>query len=110
MADAPSTDPPDAAAIAAWLRTEIARLLEIDEREVDPSVHFETYGLASSDALFLSGDLSDFLGTQLSATLAWDHPTIDELADLLARFLRGEVELPSEELDWDLDSELFGTA
>lgn len=95
--------------IAAWLRQEIATLLEIEPAAIDTSAAFETYGLASSDAVFLSGDLSDLLGMELSATLAWDHPTIDDLSDLLAKVVRGEVELPDEAPDWDLESDLFGT-
>lgn len=107
----PETDgaPRSAEAIAAWLRTEIATLLEIPERDIDTSASFESFGLASSDAVFLSGDLSELMGMELSATLAWDHPSIDELADVLAKVARGEMELPDDGLDWDLDSDLFGT-
>ncbi len=102
-------EPLDAPTIAAWLRTEIATLLEISPETIDPAATFESYGLASSDAVFLSGDLSDLLGMELSATLAWDHPTIDELSTLLAKVVRGEAEIPRNSADWDLDSDLFGT-
>lgn len=98
---------PDAAEIADWLRREIGDVLEIDPERIDPAAPFDSYGLASSDAVFLTGDLSEYLGCEVSATLAWDHPTIIELADLLARFLRGEVELPADSVDWDLGAELF---
>lgn len=92
--------------IAAWLAEHIAGLLEIDPSTIDPAASFDTYGLASSDAVFLSGDLSEFLGMELSATLAWDYPSINELSTFLAAVLRGEAELPVEQLEWDLDVDL----
>lgn len=92
--------------IAAWLQQRIAELLEIDSELVDPKAPFESYGMGSSDAVFLTGDLSDFLGLRISATLAWDVANVDELATLLAAVLRGEVELPEDQFDWDLDESL----
>jgi polyketide synthase 13 len=97
----------DASEIADWLRREIATVLEMDPADLDPAASFDSYGLASSDAVFLTGDLSDLLGRELSATLAWDHPTIADLSDLLAKVIRGEAELPDDAIDWDLGAELF---
>ncbi|MGH9086220.1 MAG: acyl carrier protein [Acidimicrobiales bacterium] len=103
------TTPPtrDQDEIRTWLRLRIAELLEIDPGLVDPSAPFESYGMASSDAVFLSGDLSEFLGIRVSATVAWDVATVDELSALLAAVLRGEVELPEEQFEWDLDADLI---
>ncbi len=92
--------------IAAWLVTQIAALLEIAESEVGRDELFEDYGLASSDAVFLSGDLSELLERPISATLAWDYPTVNELSAFLAAVLRGEAELPPDVVDWDLDADL----
>ena len=91
--------------IATWLRQQIAALLEIDESEVGLDQPFEDYGLASSDAVFLSADLSELLERPISATLAWDYPTIRSLSEFLAAVLRGEAELPEDVLDWDLDAD-----
>lgn len=88
--------------ITAWFVREIALHLEVDPSVIDPQAPFDSYGLASSDAVFLTGDLSDFLGMQLSATLAWDYTTIAALADFLAAVTRGEAEIPTDQLDWDL--------
>lgn len=107
MEDPTPTNPPTREEIAEWLRAEIATLLEIDPASIRTDAPFDSYGLASSDAVFLSGDLSDLLGMELSATLAWDHPTIDRLSELLARVVRGEVVLPEDAPDWDLGGELF---
>ena len=104
----PPAEPlPDATEIAEWLRREIGAIVEIDPERIDPAAPFDSYGLASSDAVFLTGDLSDFLGQELSATLAWDHPSIVELSELLAKVIRGEIELPDDAVDWDLGAELF---
>lgn len=97
----------DGPTLAAWLTQRIAELIEVDASTIDPGSPFDTYGLASSDAVFLTGDLSDFVGMPLSATLAWDHPTIDELASFIAAVLRGDAELPVEHIDWDLDADLY---
>jgi acyl carrier protein len=101
-----AANPLDQARIAVWLRAQISELLEIDEDAVGLDMPFEDYGLASSDAVFLSADLSELLEMPISATLAWDHPTIAELAAFLAAVLRGEAELPEDVLDWDLDASL----
>jgi acyl carrier protein len=93
--------------IAAWLQQRIAELLEVDISTVAVDSPFETYGLGSSDAVFLTGDLSELAGMPLSATLAWDFPTIGELAAFLAAVVRGEATLPSDQIDWDLDADLY---
>jgi acyl carrier protein len=93
--------------IAQWLRDRIAALLEIDAAGIRADEPFESYGLGSSDAVFLTGGLSEFLGLRLSATVAWDYSTIDELSAFLAAGTRGEAELPDDMLDWDLDAD-FG--
>jgi acyl carrier protein len=104
---AEAANPRSAAEIVTWLRRAIAELLEVDESVVDPDAPFESYGLASSDAVFLTGDLSELMGREVSATLAWDHPSIQELATFLAAVARGEVELPDDALDWDLGADLL---
>jgi acyl carrier protein len=105
--DQPTPIARDEREIAEFLRASIARLLEVDPTTVATDAPFDAYGLGSSDAVLLSGDLSDFLGLRLSATLAWDYSTIDELSAFLAAVLRGEAELPEDLLDWDLDAD-FG--
>ena len=75
---------PTAAAIEVWLVTHIAELLEIDPQEVDVRQPFTYYGLSSADGVILAGDLEDWLGRSLPATLAWDYPTIESVALYLA--------------------------
>ncbi len=43
-----------------------------------------TLGLDSADAVRLVGELEDFVGRPLSASLPYTHPTIQQLARCLA--------------------------
>lgn len=70
--------------LRAWLTEQIAGILSLPEDEIDPDATFDSFGLASRDAVSLSGDLEDYLGRRLSPTLLYQYPTISELADFLA--------------------------
>ena len=52
---------------------------------LDPSAPLTDYGLASIQAVSLVGDLEEWLGRKLPATLLWDYPTLDAIAAELAR-------------------------
>jgi acyl carrier protein len=71
--------------IQAWIAAYIADLLEIEPEEVDLQVPFDRYGLDSSVAVGLTGDLEDWLGGKLDPTLLYDYPTIAALAEYLSR-------------------------
>jgi len=75
---------PSAEAIQTWLRSQIAELLEVRPDEIDVHEQFASYGFSSRDAVTLSGDLETWLDRPLSATLAFEYPTIDSLARFLA--------------------------
>jgi len=81
---------PTVAAIETWLVTHISELLEVDPQEIDVRQPFTSYGLSSIDGVILAGDLEDWLGYSLTATLAWDYPTIESMA----RYLSGEASAP----------------
>ncbi len=66
--------------IEGWIAAYLARILEVDPREIDRRRPFAEYGLDSLSAVTLSGELEEWLGRELSPTLAWDYPTIDALA------------------------------
>lgn len=70
--------------IQEWIVIYIADLLEIDPEEIDTAVPFDRYGLDSSAAVGLTGDLEDWLGIEIDPTLLYDYPTIDSLAKYLA--------------------------
>ena len=71
--------------IQAWIVSYLAQLLEIDPDEVDVTITFDQYGLDSSTAIGMTGELEDWMGTQLDPTLLYDYPTIKALAQELAK-------------------------
>ena len=71
---------PTTTEIQTWLVSHIAELLEIEPDEVDVTIPFDRYGLDSSAAVGIIGDLEDWLGSELEPTLMYDYPTIEALA------------------------------
>jgi acyl carrier protein len=66
--------------IQCWLVMHLAELLGIGADQIDVQQPFATYGLGSVEAISLTGDLEEWLGRDLPATLAWDYPNIEALA------------------------------
>ncbi|GAB3281352.1 hypothetical protein GCM10027589_08520 [Actinocorallia lasiicapitis] len=59
-----------------YLRARVAQILGFDGAEdIDPGTEFSELGLDSLAAVLLKNDLEAFLGTTLSASLAFDHPS-----------------------------------
>ena len=81
--DAPKK-PSTTADIQAWLVSYVAELLEMEPNEVDVMIPFDRYGLESSAAVGMTGDLEDWLGYELDPTLIYDYPTIEALAGHLS--------------------------
>ncbi|MFD9945977.1 SDR family NAD(P)-dependent oxidoreductase [Nonomuraea sp. NPDC059023] len=52
--------------------------------EVDPDRPLEEYGLSSRDAVAVAGELSELLGRDLSPTLVWASPTVNQLVRALS--------------------------
>jgi acyl carrier protein len=66
--------------IEAWLTQRLADELELDPEEIDRDVPVDRYGLDSRTAASLSGELEDWLGRRIEATVMWEHPTIEQLS------------------------------
>lgn len=66
--------------IAEWLVTRIAEITGIPSAKIDADSPLESLGLASREAIGLSGELEEWLDCRLEATLIWDYPTINALA------------------------------
>jgi acyl transferase domain-containing protein/acyl carrier protein len=75
-----------AEAIQAWLVAKLSELLDIEAQEIDVEEPFASYGLGSTELVGLSGELSEWLGRQLPAELAYECPTIEALARRLGDF------------------------
>jgi acyl transferase domain-containing protein/acyl carrier protein len=62
----------------------VGELLGMDPEVVDVHTPFNDYGLASVDAVGLSGELAEMVDRPLSPTIIYDYPTIARLARYLA--------------------------
>ena len=74
---------PNASEIQAWIISYIAELLDVDLEQVQPTISFDRYGLSSSEAYALTGDLEDWLGREIKPTAAYDYPTAKALSEYL---------------------------
>ena len=74
----------DQETIEGWLTTKIANSLGLVPEEIDPEESFASYGLDSSVALGLTGDLAAWLNLELETILFWEYPKISRLAAYLA--------------------------
>jgi acyl carrier protein len=83
-------------ALEEWLANRLATVLGTPPAAIDLRTPFASYGLDSRAAIKLSGELERLLGRRLSPTLAWDYPTIEDLARFLAR---GEESSQASPLD-----------
>ncbi|NTW01953.1 MAG: acyltransferase domain-containing protein, partial [Oscillochloris sp.] len=70
--------------IQTWLAEQIAELTGCPVESISINESFDSFGLASRDAVALSGDLEEWLSRTLSPTLIYEHPSIEALARFLA--------------------------
>lgn len=75
-----SNDPQREEEIQDWLINRLAVWLLLDPDEIEIQQPFASYGLTSITAVTMTGDLEDWLGVELSPTLAYEYPTIAALA------------------------------
>lgn len=74
---------PDAEVISDWLAETLCDVLGVGPEEIDLNCPFSHYGLGSTEAVMIVGDLETWLGATFPNSLAFDHPTIQSLADHL---------------------------
>ncbi len=77
--------------IEKWLLAKLSDLLGVDPREIDVREPFASYGMGSTEAVSLSGELGDWLGQNVPADLAYEFPTIEALARHLTGSSDGSV-------------------
>jgi acyl-CoA synthetase (AMP-forming)/AMP-acid ligase II/acyl carrier protein len=70
--------------IQDWLISHLATYLKILPEEIDIREPFACYGLDSSVAVSLTGELADWLGCELEITLLWEYPSTQKVARHLA--------------------------
>jgi myxalamid-type polyketide synthase MxaE and MxaD len=77
-------NPPNAEAIQVWLVSKLSERLSIESHEIDIREPFASYGLGSTEAVSLAGELAEWLGQKLSPALVYEYSTIETLARHLA--------------------------
>jgi acyl carrier protein len=69
------------ASVTTWLIERVAFYVERDPAEIDPTRQLAMYGMDSVYSLGLAGDIEERFDITLDATVVWDNPTIDAIAD-----------------------------
>jgi acyl carrier protein len=69
--------------LRAWLVERIAGYLGVSKDTLDTGTPLAEAGMDSVYALTLCGDIEDTFGLPVEPTLAWDHPTIDAITEVL---------------------------
>jgi len=70
--------------IEDWLVQYISKALELSQDAIDPTASFDKFGIESSAAAAMTGDLADWLNLEIDPTVVFEHPTISRLAASLA--------------------------
>lgn len=70
--------------IRDWLIERVADCVQASPLDIDSALPFADYGIGSTDAVVMSGDLETLLGRTLPPMLLWYYPTIDALSRHLA--------------------------
>jgi polyketide synthase 13 len=84
------------AQLREWLRNWVADATNQSADDISDDRPMEEFGLSSRDAVALSGEIEELLGVTLTATVAYQHPTI---ASLATRIIEGEPESESGTTD-----------
>ena len=77
-------NPAGSEVIQEWLVSKLSERLGIESREINIQEPFASYGLGSTEAVSLAGELAEWLGRELSPALVYEYPTIETLARHLA--------------------------
>lgn len=87
MSESPAPATMTVEQLRGWLRDWVVEVSGLTPEEVTDTKPMENFGLSSRDAVILSGELENLLGVQLDATIAYEYPTIQALAQ---RLVEGE--------------------
>ena len=66
-----------------WLRQWVIKTTGLPAEEITDDKPMQSFGLSSRDVVILSGELENLLDKQLDATIAYQYPTIQALAQQL---------------------------
>ena len=77
-------NPAVAGDIQTWLVQKIAVRLSTTPDTINVDQYLDEFGLDSTEALVLSGELEKWLGFEIETTALWYHPTISSLSAYIA--------------------------
>ena len=72
------------AEITAWCVAHVAKALGLPKEKIHPQTKFTRLGVDSAMAVYLVAELEEWLGRELAPEVAFEYPTIAELARHLA--------------------------
>ena len=75
---------PNSDEITTWLQARMAETLECDAGDVDVDAQFDQLGLDSLAVLIATGELAEWLDTELEAATLYEFPSIRKLSVHLA--------------------------
>jgi acyl carrier protein len=70
--------------IVGWLSDYVSDLLALDAGDIDMDRSFSRYGLDSSAAVGMTGDLGNWLKLDIDPAVVYDYPCIARLAEHLS--------------------------
>lgn len=73
--------------IRRWMANKVARRLKVEATSLDVHASFAQLGLDSLAAVDMSGELEKWLNLEIEATILYEYPSINELAEHLAKRL-----------------------
>lgn len=71
-------------ALTTWLVDQVKTIAKVEADVIDINEQFINYGLNSVDAVNLSGELEDYLGYEIPASIMYEFSTINELVQHLS--------------------------
>lgn len=97
------------AEMRTWMRNWVANATGQSPDSINETTPMVELGLSSRDAVAMASDIEDLTGVTLSATVAFQHPTIEALS---TRIIEGEPDLPDDGdgIDWSRDADVADIA
>lgn len=77
----------DQSDVSDWLVVRLAAVLRMNSKLMDRDELFANFGLDSSVAIAITGELQDWLNIQIDPTVFWEYPSINQMSDHLFAIL-----------------------
>ncbi|BBZ02220.1 polyketide synthase [Mycolicibacterium chitae] len=89
-----------------WLRNWVAKATGQSPETINESAPMVELGLSSRDAVAMASDIEDLTGTTLTATVAFRHPTIEALAQVIVEGEPEDEAGAGDDEDWSRPAEI----